>query len=175
MRELNSGAVRQALIVAMIAPSLIMGAITRHLSTHKDLQQQLRADNSLLPAAVEEFIRLYTPYRGFARTAIHDVTFSGQLIPADEPLTLTYASANRDPDQFPNPEEFILDRENINTHLGFGRGKHRCAGMPLARLALKKYLEVLLRRTKDFEMDGEPEYARLPEIGLIGCPMRFEV
>lgn len=93
----------------------------------------------------------------------------------DEPLTLTYAAANRDPAQFPNPEEFIMDRENIATHLGFGRGKHRCAGMPLARLALRKYLEVLLIRTTDFDVDGECEFARLPEIGLIGCPIRFKL
>lgn len=169
------GAVRQALIVAMIAPSLIMGAITRHLSIHKDLQNQFRKDPSLLPSAIEEFIRLYTPYRGFARTAVCPVTFQGVDIPADEPLTLTYAAANRDPSQFPNPEEFIMDRENIATHLGFGRGKHRCAGMPLARLALKKYLEVLLRNTTDFDVEGECEFARLPEIGLIGCPMRFKL
>ncbi|KAE9968144.1 hypothetical protein BLS_005994 [Venturia inaequalis] len=169
------GAVRQALIVAMIAPSLIIGAITRHLSIHKHLQRKLRNDPSLLPSAIEEFIRLYTPYRGFARTPICPVSFQGVSIPADEPLTLTYAAANRDPSQFPDPDEFIMDRENIATHLGFGRGKHRCAGMPLARLALKKYLEVLLRRTTDFDVEGECEFARLPEIGLIACPMRFQV
>lgn len=68
-----------------------------------------------------------------------------------------------------------MDRENITTHLGFGRGKHCCAGMPLARLALKKYPEVLLKSTVDFDVDGECEFARLPEIGLIACPMRFKL
>jgi cytochrome P450 len=168
-----SGAVRQALIVAMVAPSILQGAMAVHLSKDKDLQNKLRSDPSLIPSAIEEFIRLYTPYRGFARTATKPVTFQGQLIPADEAITMTYAAANRDPDVFPNPNEFILDRENISMHLGFGKGKHRCAGMPLARMALKIFLTQLLERTKDFEICGELGYARLPEIGLLSCPLRF--
>jgi cytochrome P450 len=47
---------------------------------------------------------------------------------------MTYAAANRDPEVFENPNSFILNRENISSHLGFGRGRHRCAGMPLARM-----------------------------------------
>lgn len=157
--DLSSGAVRQALIVAMVAPSILQGAIAVHLAKDKALQNKLRDDPSLISSAVEEFVRLYTPYRGFARTATKDVTFSDQLIPADEPITLTYAAANRDPEQFPNPAEFELDRENIKQHVGFGRGKHRCAGMPLARMALKVFLTTLLKRTKDFEVCGELDYA----------------
>jgi cytochrome P450 len=175
MSEPNSGAVRQALIVAMVGPSILQGAIAVHLAGDKALQNKLRADPSLIPSAIEEFIRLYTPYRGFARTATKEVTFSGQVIPADEPITMTYAAANRDPDVFPNPNEFILDRENINMHLGFGKGKHRCAGMPLAKMALKIFLTQLLSRTKDFEVAGELGYARLPEIGLLSCPIKFYV
>jgi cytochrome P450 len=143
-----------------------------HLSKDKDLQNELRAYPELQNAAIEEFIRLYTPYRGFARTATHDVTISGQDVPATEPMTMTYAAANRDPDVFPEPDKFIMNRENITSHLGFGKGKHRCAGMPLARLILKIFLRVMLKRTKDFEVNGELEYARLPEIGIIGCPLK---
>jgi cytochrome P450 len=157
----------------MVAPSILQGAITVHLAGDKDLQNKLRNDPSLIPAAIEEFIRLYTPYRGFARTATHPVTFQGVEIPADEPITMTYAAANRDPDVFPEPDKFILDRENITQHLGFGRGKHRCAGMPLAKMALKVFLTQLLSKTKDFEVAGELGFARLPEIGLLSCPVKF--
>ncbi|KAK2790885.1 hypothetical protein FQN52_005330 [Onygenales sp. PD_12] len=58
------------------------------------------------PAAAEEFVRLYTPYSGFARMAIHQVMISGQEVLATEPITLTNAAANRDPDRFEDPERF---------------------------------------------------------------------
>lgn len=157
----------------MVAPSIVIAAICKHLAEHKDLQAQLRNDPSLLPAAIEEFVRLYTPYRGFARTSICPVTLSGTEVPEKEPITVIYAAANRDPTHFAEPEKFVMNRDNIHTHLGFGRGRHRCAGMALARMMLKVVLQTLLENTTDFEIDGEPEFARLPELGMIGCPMKF--
>jgi cytochrome P450 len=68
-----------------------------------------------------------------------------------------------------------MDRENISSHLGFGRGRHRCAGMVLARMMLRIYLETLLDKTKDFDVDGEVHYARLPELGVTSCPIKFIV
>ena len=62
----------------------------------RELQQRLRENPRLIPAALEEFLRLYTPYRGFARTANRDVQISGCPIRAGEPIALNYASANRD-------------------------------------------------------------------------------
>ncbi|KAE8337095.1 hypothetical protein BDV24DRAFT_167637 [Aspergillus arachidicola] len=167
------GCIRQILIVAMVAPSIIISSMTNHLSRDKELQNRLRNDRKLVPAAIEEFIRLYVPYRGFSRTALHEVEISGTKVPPDEPITVVYAAANRDPDQFPRPDEFIMHRDNISTHLGFGHGRHRCAGMVLARMMLRIYLETLLDKTVDFEVDGEIHYARLPEIGLTTCPMKF--
>ena len=77
---------------------------------------------SLVPAAVEEYLRLLTPYRGFARTPTRDVEIGGRLIRKDEPVALVYASANRDESVFPEPERFVLDRPNIGRHLAFGAG-----------------------------------------------------
>ena len=79
-----SGCIRQILIVAMVAPSIIISSMTNHLSKDKELQNRLRNDNKLLPAAIEEFIRLYVPYRGFSRTALHEVEISGTKVPPDE-------------------------------------------------------------------------------------------
>jgi cytochrome P450 len=76
---------------------------------------------------------------------------------------------------FPEPEKFILRRENITSHLGFGRGRHRCVGMPLARLAMQTAVRVLLAKTKDFDVNGPLEYARMPELGIISCPLKFEL
>jgi cytochrome P450 len=157
----------------MIAPSILIGAITNHLSKDKELQNRLRADPKLIPAAIEEFVRLYSPYRGFSRTTSKTVELHGETIDPGNPITMTYAAANRDPAQFPEPDKFMLDRPNIASHLGFGRGRHRCVGMPLARLAVRVALRVLLEKTSDFEVDGPLEYARMPEIGIISCPLKF--
>jgi cytochrome P450 len=157
----------------MVAPSIILGNICNHLGNDKELQNRLRSSPDLIPAAMEEFVRLYSPYRGFARTTSKDVELHGQVIRPGEPLTMTYAAANRDPRVFPNPGEFILNRDNITAHLGFGRGRHRCVGMPLARLAMQTAVKVLLRNTTDFDVVGELDYARMPEVGITSCPMKF--
>lgn len=109
--------------MSMVAPPILISAICNHLGKDKDLQNQLRTQPDLQQAAIEEFIRLYTPYRGFARTSIHEVTISGQVIQKEDPITMTYAAGNRDPDVFPEPDKFILNRSNITSHLGFGRGR----------------------------------------------------
>jgi cytochrome P450 len=111
-----------------------MGSICHHLSNDKELQERLRDDETLIPAAMEEFLRLYSPYRGFARTTSKDVHLHGETIRPREPVTLCYTAANRDPEIFERPDEFIMNRPNIAAHMGFGRGRHQCAGMPLARL-----------------------------------------
>lgn len=120
--------------MGVVAPPILIGSICKHLSEDKDLQQKLRNDESLIPAAMEEFLRLYSPYRGFARTVSEPVELHGITIQPNEPVTICYSAANRDPEVFGSPEDFVLHRENIAAHMGFGRGRHRCAGMPLARL-----------------------------------------
>jgi cytochrome P450 len=157
----------------MLAPSILLGSIAQHLGRDKDLQNELRREPALIPAAVEEFIRLYSPYRGFARTASREVEISGITIQPKEPISMTYAAANRDPSVFSDPEKFILNRSNISAHLGFGRGRHRCIGMPLARLAMQTAVRVLLDSTSDFQVNGPLEYSRMPEIGIISCPLEF--
>jgi cytochrome P450 len=159
----------------MLAPSILLGSIAMHLGKDKGLQTKLREDSQLIPAAVEEFVRLYSPYRGFARTASRDVQINGVTIRPNEPITMTYAAANRDPTVFPEPDKFILNRPNITAHLGFGRGRHRCVGMPLARLAIQIALQVLLDSTSDFDVNGALEYSRMPEIGIISCPLEFKL
>lgn len=165
------GTIRQMIVVGMIAPSVLVPCIMIHLAQHPDLQEQLRAQPELIPAAVEEFLRLYTPYRGFARTAKHDVVVGGRAIAKDEPIALVYASANRDETVFENPDEFILNRPNIDKHLAFGLGPHRCAGMPLARMMLRVTLEELLRHARVTAVAGEIVMTRWPEWGALFAPV----
>jgi cytochrome P450 len=171
--ELVVGALRQSLVVGLVAPPLLIAGICIHLSRDPELQDRLRADLGLVPAALEEFFRLYTPYRGFARTAAHEIELHGRRIRPGEPITLVYASANRDETVFADPDRFILDRPNVGKHLAFGRGSHRCLGMSLARLSLRIGLEELLSHTRNFEVTGPIEPTRMPELGAQSAPLRF--
>lgn len=170
--EMIVGTVRQVLVVGIVAPMIMVGSIALHLARDPALHRQLRAAPAQRDAAVEEFLRLYTPYRGFARTPVQDALVCGRRIPGGEAVALTYASANRDPGVFPEPDRFILDRPNIAEHLAFGRGPHFCAGAHLARLELRAALDALLDRTDAIEVTGEVRYCPYPEIGPYQVPVR---
>ncbi|WP_262503867.1 cytochrome P450 [Sphingosinithalassobacter sp. CS137] len=172
--EMIVGTIRQVLVVGIIAPSVLIGSIAVHLGRDRALQDRLRGDRTLVPAAIDEFLRLYTPYRGFARTAVCDVTLRDRTIPAGEPIALVYASANRDAEVFEAADEFRLDRPNMKDSLAFGRGPHACVGAALARLELEVALDELLAAAPGFALAGEPKPTRFPEIGALSVPVRFE-
>jgi cytochrome P450 len=167
------GCVRQLIVTGMVAPSVFIGNMFVHLSNDQELQAQLRADPSVIPAAVEEFLRLYSPYRGMARTAREDVIVGGQLIRKNDPVALVYTSANRDESVFPDGDRFILNRPNIAKHISFGRGTHSCPGAPLARIMMIVTLEEALRRSAGFLPAGEPEMAMWAEWGTRSVPLDF--
>lgn len=171
--DLLIGCVRQVLVVGIIAPTVLIGSIAVHLARDRALQQRLRAQPELLPAAIEEFLRLYMPYRGFARTATQTIERGGRTIQPGEPIALVYASANRDEEKFPRADQFELDRPNLAEHLAFGRGPHQCPGAHFGRLQLRIALHELLARTRDFELCGEVVPTRCPEIGARSVPLRF--
>ena len=172
--EMIVGTIRQVLVVGIIAPTVMIGSIAVHLSRDQALQSKLRSEPQLAEAATEEFLRLYTPYRGFARTAKIDVTVQGRTIPAGEPIALVYASANRDENVFADADQFRLHRPNIKDSLAFGRGPHMCVGSALARLEMRVALEELLRHTpRGFQLDGPIVPTRFPEIGALRVPLRF--
>lgn len=172
--ELILGTIRQVLVVGIIAPQVVFGSAVVHLCRHPDLQDRLRTEPALIPAAMEEFLRLYTPYRGFARTPTRDVTLHGVTIPKDAPVALIYASANRDETVFEDAETFRLDRPNIKDSLAFGRGPHTCPGAGLARLELSIALERLLAKTSSIAIAGDVVPTRMPEIGTLVAPVRLE-
>jgi cytochrome P450 len=173
--EMIVGTIRQVLVVGIIAPTVMIGSMAVHLSRHPALQAGLRAETGPLDAATEEFLRLYTPYRGFARTAKVDVTLHGRTIPAGEPIALVYASANRDESVFEASSEFRLGRPNMRDSVAFGRGPHTCLGSALARLELRIALEALLHHTpQGFRLDGNIVPTRFPEIGALRVPLRFD-
>jgi cytochrome P450 len=166
------GCVRQILVVGLVAPPIFLGSVAVHLARDPELQEQLRSDPSLTTAATEEFLRLYTPYRGFARTSRHHVRIDGRAIAPGEPIALAYASANRDEDVFEDPHSFRLGRANIREHLAFGRGQHRCAGMAMARRMLQIAIRVLLDETRSIALNGPVRMSGMPEVGPVYVPLR---
>jgi cytochrome P450 len=171
--EMIVGTIRQVLVVGIIAPSVTIGSMTVHLGRDRDLQDRLRREPEQIPTAIEELLRLYTPYRGFARTAVCDVEIRGTTIPQGEPIAVVYASANRDAEVFDDPDAFRLDRANLKDSVAFGRGPHACVGAALARLELKVALEELLAAAPGFSLAGEPVQTRFPEIGALSVPVAF--
>lgn len=166
------GTIRQMLVVGIIAPTTAIGSMMVHLARHPEHQDYLRAHPERIGDAVEELLRLYTPYRGFARTARHDVEIGGRKICAGEAIALVFTSANRDEDRFENADAFDIDRP-VRDHLTFGRGPHNCPGAGLGRLQLRLALEEVLARTKGFELVGDIEMTRWPEYGPLTVPLRF--
>jgi cytochrome P450 len=171
--EMVVGTVRQVLVVGIVAPMVMVGSMAMHLAQHPALLAQLREKPHRLDAAVEEFLRLYSPYRGFARTPKQDVCLHGRQILAGEPIALTYASANRDESVFPNPHEFEWDRPNLSDHLAFGRGPHFCAGAHLARLELKLALQTITQTVQSIRVTGPVQYCPYPEIGPYQVPVEL--
>ena len=131
----------------------LVGNAVRLLAEHPDLQDRLRADPSLIPAFVEEALRLESPFRGHYRMARRTTEIGGETIPAGSPVLLLWGAANRDPAQFDDPDELRLDRAHPRGHLAFGRGLHFCVGAPLARMEARVAIELLLTRSSRFVLD----------------------
>lgn len=131
-----------------------MGMTMLFLAQRPDLRRRLFAEPALIPTAVNELLRLFSPIQIFCRNAARDVELHGQTITAGDVVALSYAGANRDPREFPQPEECVLDRKP-NRHLAFGFGHHLCLGANVARLELAIMLDRLARLAPDFELDPE--------------------
>ena len=128
---------------------------------------------ALLPFAVEEMIRWVTPVKGFMRTASADASVHGVPIRRGDDVLLSYPSANRDEDVFPDPSGFDVGR-NPNHHLAFGFGAHYCLGAALARLELTAIFAELLPRLDTIELAGTPEWTATTFVGALKhLPIRY--
>jgi cytochrome P450 len=115
------------------------------LLRHPDQLARLRREPELIESAVEELLRYDGPVQALTRIAREAVVIGGQSIRAGERLVLVLNAANRDPEQFAEPDRLLLDREP-NRHVAFGYGIHFCLGAPLARLEAKLALPRLIAR-----------------------------
>jgi len=115
---------------------------------------RLQKEPALLSSAIEEVLRYRSPLQWMMRTPKKDVQLRGQLIPAGKLILPMIGSANRDPSQFPNADQFEVGRDP-NPHLAFGHGIHACLGAALARLEAKIAVPDLLARLKNLEIEGD--------------------
>jgi cytochrome P450 len=131
-----------------------------HLGRHLEQRQRLIEEPDLMPRAVEEFLRAFSPTQALARTVTRDVDFAGCPMRKGDRALLAWSSANRDPAQFDHPDEVDLDRWP-NRHTAFGMGVHRCAGAHLGRAIARELLGQILRRMPDYVIDesGLESYA----------------
>jgi cytochrome P450 len=123
----------------------VLGAAMLRFCEHPEIPAMLQGRPDLMPAAVEELLRLDSSFICIGRTARHDTSVDGHPIAAGERVIMYWASANRDEAEFDDPDVFDLDRAR-NRHVTFGAGPHRCAGSNLARMNLRIAVEELTRR-----------------------------
>jgi cholest-4-en-3-one 26-monooxygenase len=114
-------------------------------------QWALLRDGADLTVATEEFIRFVTPIHNMCRVATEDTEVGGTAISKGQQLVLCYASANRDPAHFEDPESLDVTR-HPNHHLSFGFGTHFCLGASLARLEIRTFFEEFVRRVRGIEV-----------------------
>jgi cytochrome P450 family 144 len=132
----------------------LLGNAARILAENPDLQQLLRQQPDLIPAFVEEVLRLESPFRSMLRSVNNDTTLGDADIPAGATVLMFWSAGNRDPAAFENPDEMLLGRRPLR-HMTFGRGIHHCVGAPLARLEGRIVLTVLLERTRSITLDPD--------------------
>ena len=128
-----------------------IGSALWHLSTHPEDRRRLAAEPELIPTAIEEFLRAYSPVT-MARLAANDTEIGGCPVSKGERVLLSFPAANRDPEVFDEPEEIVIDRA-VNRHVAFGVGIHRCLGSNLARMEMQVAIEEFLAMIPDFEVE----------------------
>jgi len=131
----------------------LLGNSMKYLIEDQELQSQLRANPKQIPAFLEEVLRIEGSTKQTARLARKDATIGDVEIPAGSRILVALSAANRDPKRWDNPNELEIGRKKVIEHVGFGRGKHVCAGAPLARVEVRVIYEKLLEYTSKIELD----------------------
>ena len=144
------GTVALTLIAGVDTTWSSIGSALWHLATHDDDRRRLVAEPELMDTALEELLRAYSPVT-MARVTTTNTEVAGCPMSEGDHVVLNFPAANRDPDQFPDADEVILDRAS-NRHVAFGVGIHRCAGSNLARMELRVAIETWLERIPEFSI-----------------------
>lgn len=130
----------------------LLGNSFRKIAENAHLQATLRSDPARIGAFIEESLRHEGSVKSGARICIRSITIGGVDIKAGDVLLFSHLAANRDPQRFPDPARFDMDRPRNAEHLAFGRGPHTCIGAQLARLETRISIEQLLGRLGDIRV-----------------------
>ena len=131
----------------------------RLMNEFQDQRKMILADPSLIPRMSQEALRMVSPVQHMRRTAIEDTEINGQKIAKDEKMVMWYGAANRDPSVFPDPDRFDMMRDNVDKHLAFGHGVHKCLGSRIAQMQLRLSFEKIFERFPDIHWTGEQRIA----------------
>jgi cytochrome P450 family 144 len=145
------GIVAQLIAAGVDSTGSLLGNAVRMLAESPALAQKLREDLSLVPAFLEECLRIESPFQSHFRVVRRPTELAGTRLEPGQRLMLLWGSANRDPEAFERPDELILDRERpLGPHVAFGYGYHLCLGAELARATGKAVVTRVLEQTKHF-------------------------
>jgi len=131
----------------------LIGNTLHALLTHPEQLDEVRADRALIDLAIEETLRFESPVQYVSREASEELTLSGTRVPRGKTLMVCLGSANRDERAFDDPDRFDLHRVSSEPHVGFGFGKHFCAGSHLARMEARIAIDALLERLPNLRLD----------------------
>jgi len=154
--------------------TLLLGNALLSLLPQRQVWDNVCADPSLIPHALEEVLRWNSPQIGWRRITTCNTTLAGVDIPAGTQVFLSLGAANRDPAEFDNPDVYDLDRSNARHNISFGKGNHFCLGAKFARFEAKVIMEVLTQKLPSLRLVQNQEIHQFPNISFRG-PSRLGV
>ncbi len=166
--------IQQLLVAGNETTTKFLTEMMRLLGENPDEFAKLKADPSRAKAVGEEALRLSTPTQGMFRIVQDDAEVAGCPLSAGDRAVVMFSAANRDPEVFPEPDTFNPDRDNLTSHLAFGRGVHFCLGAALSRLEGKVAAEELAKRIGSFELAATNDYGYHPSFMLRGL-MKLDI
>jgi cytochrome P450 len=172
--EHEAGLLVRSLLTAGLDTTIFgIGAMLFCLASYPAQWDRLRQNPQLVRGAFEEALRFISPVQTFMRTTTRAVTVEGVEIPEGQKVVLFLASANRDPRQWDDPDQFDIGRKTLG-HVGFGHGIHVCVGQMLARLEAHVLLTSLVERVATIELNGTPAWRLNNTLhGLDSLPIRL--
>ncbi len=151
------------LIAGFETTTNLIGTLLLALARHPDQYALLRRRPGLTDGAVEESLRWVSPIQGLYRTTLVDYETGDAKIPAGERVLLLFGAANRDPEEFDDPDSFVIERKPAD-HLAFGSGIHFCLGSHLARLEATAVARVLTEAAAQIELAGPVRWTQNPTL-----------